>query len=240
MLKTRIIPILLIDDTLQVVKPISFGRPYRRLGPIEQYIRVMEGRNLDEIVVLDITATQENRRPRADTIKYITSCLYCPVTYGGGISTLADIQSCLASGADKVAIASKAGDLFFVKDASEKFGAQAITTYIGIKNVTELLMADLCSYAGLLEQWGAGEILLTDENLDGTLTGPNVDCIRNVANAVDIPVVYAGGIRDGSDCLVAIQAGASAVAIGSAFLYTDETPQSMKEYLDEQGVPVRL
>ena len=234
MLKHRIIPILLIDGNQQVVKPISFQRPYRKLGPLEQYVRVMERRNVDELILIDIEATAEGRKPRAEVIRKLTSSLFCPITYGGGISSLDDIKNCLASGADKVAIKS---ETWIIPRAVDKFGAQAIVGVIDCPTGSEIAAQ---AVGELFEEEGVGEILLTDIEKDGTLTGPNLDLIRTVDNSVGIPIVYCGGIRGGADCLEAIKAGASAVAIGSTFLYTETTPKDIAEYLHEHNVPIRL
>lgn len=235
MLKHRIIPTLLHDGYGQCVKPVSFKRPYRKLGPMSQYIKVMERRGIDEIILLDIQANSDRRQPQTKDIKELTSNLFCPVTVGGGISTLEHIQNALASGADKVAIKT---NINIIPSAAEKFGSQAI---VGVVDVHEHnTLKDAMMYCSKLESMGVGEILLTDIQKDGTLSGYNLDLIRVCSDAVRIPVVSLGGCRDAYNMVEAIRAGASAVAAGSLFLYTDATPQSCAEELHKQGIPVRL
>src|SRR5258708_37558756 len=122
-LKHRVIPILLTDGQGNCVKPVKFQRPYRKVGSLMQYVKILEKRNIDELVILDIEATNENRLIDCEKIKEYTKELFCPVTLGGGIKTLDDINKLLQSGADKVAI--KQSNLI-IFDAVKKFGSQAI------------------------------------------------------------------------------------------------------------------
>jgi cyclase len=233
MLKKRIIPTLLFDGSLQCVKPISFGRPYRKLGPMNQYIRVMENRNVDEIILLDITATAENREPNIPKIRELTTRLHCPITYGGGISTLEHIRDILANGADKVAIRTS---MHLFGPASHKFGSQAIVAVINRNKYINAVQ-----YAKDFEAVGAGEILLTDVNKDGTQEGYNNDLVMAVSSAVGVPVIANGGCGNIAHMAQAFQAGASAVAAGSMFLYSEITPKKCAEILQGQfRVPVRI
>lgn len=233
MLKKRIIPTLLYDSSLQCVKPISFGRPYRKLGPMSQYIKVMERRNVDEIILLDITATVEGRDPDVRKIKELTSGLYCPITYGGGISTLEHIRDILANGADKVAIKT---NMSIIGPASQKFGSQAIVAVIDCNGYI-----DAVQYAKDFELMGAGEILLTDVNRDGTQNGYNLPLIWEITKAVKIPVIANGGCGNTHHMFQAIKEGASAVAAGSMFLFSDITPKKCADVLQGQyHVPVRI
>lgn len=248
-LKKRIIPVLLIDDTLQVVKPIKFGRPYRRLGPLSQYMRVMEQRNVDELIILDICASERGYKPMAKEISNFTSNLFCPCTIGGGIRSLDDISNLLNHGADKVAINNICiYDPEFIKEAAQKFGSQAI---VGVMDILDSQIYDgkylfdpdwttIVNYAQYLESYGVGEILLTDVERDGTMAGYNIDLISTVAHAVGVPVIANGGCGRPSDMLLAINSGASAVAVGSMFLYTDVTPKECASYLNDNGIAVRL
>ena len=233
MLKNRIIPTLLFDSSLQCVKPIGFGRPYRKLGPMEQYIRVMEKRNVDEIILLDITARVEGREPNAAGIKALTSNLFCPVTYGGGISSLEHIRDILANGADKVAIRTH---VELIGPAAEKFGSQAITAVITVNEYTNAV-----AQAKDYELLGAGEILLTDVYRDGTQNGYNYASIEDVSKSVKIPVIANGGCGNILHMYKAIEAGASAVASGSMFLFSEITPKNCADILHGQfHVPVRI
>jgi len=238
-LKHRIIPTLLWDG-VQCVKPVSFERPYRKLGSMEQYIQVMERRNIDELIILDIEATAKNRPPDFDKLRAFCDNLYCPVTYGGGICTLDHIRDALSNGADKVAIRHQ---INIIPKAVDKFGAQAIVGVIDYCNRPPhpiLPMQTIDETAIYLESLGVGEILLTDTQQDGMMEGYNLELIELVTSAVDIPVIANGGCGEPVHMLQALEAGASAVAAGSMFLYTEYTPRDCARDLIEWGQDVRL
>jgi imidazole glycerol-phosphate synthase subunit HisF len=233
-LKTRIITTLLWDGT-NCVKPVAFCRPYRKLGPILQYLKVADRRNIDELILIDICATTEERAPLFAEISEITKNCFYPVTIGGGISALYDVAELLRNGADKVAIRTATQ---IIPTASKKFGAQAI---VGVIDYDKTFPLDwVASYAAELEARGCGEILLTDTDYDGRMRGYNLELIDRVTRAVTIPVIASGGCGDPDDMLRAIRHGAHAVAAGSMFLYTDYTPKICAEYLDSEKIPVRL
>jgi len=239
MLKHRIIPTLLWDG-MQCVKPVSFERPYRKLGTMEQYIRVIETRNVDELIIIDIEATPKGRPPNYVKLRQFCDNLYCPVTYGGGIRTLDDIRNALSNGADKVAIRHQ---IDIIPKAVEKFGAQAIVgviDYCDRRNHPTLPMQPIDETSIYLESLGVGEILLTDTQKDGMMEGYNLALIELVSETVDIPVIANGGCGEPKHMLQALEAGASAVAAGSMFLYTEHTPRSCAEQLTEWGCDVRL
>lgn len=233
MLKKRIIPILLFDDTMQVVKPVSFARPYRRLGTMMQYIRVLENRNVDELILVDITATEQNRAPNFKRLKEFTAHTFMPVTYGGGIRTLEDIKEALNSGADKVCIKTA---LNIIPKAAEKFGAQAIVLAMDYRDfgLQELV------YQVEAEIFGVGEILFTNTEKDGTMGGYDLTEIREMCSAAKIPIIANGGAGHPEHLAQALDAGASAVAAGSMFLYSEWTPKLCAEYLAERGHAVRV
>lgn len=238
MLKHRIIPTLLFDSAMQCVKPLRFNRPYRRLGVMQQYIKVMERRNIDELILLDITATEEKRTIDVDRIRQLTVNLYCPVTYGGNVGSLDNIQSILANGADKVAIKTNKPLIY---KAARKFGSQAIVAVMDIDTeCPDALLLDAIVEAKTLEQDGAGEILLTDTCKDGTMQGYNLLLIESVSQSVKIPVIANGGCGCPLDMVKAMGFGASSVAAGSMFLYTEFTPALCAKTLDYHGIQVRL
>lgn len=238
MLKHRIIPVLLTDGTGQCVKPVAFGRPYRKLGTMEQYINVIERRNVDELFIIDITATEQGREPDFKKLNKWCSNLFCPVTYGGGIKTLDHIQQALQNGADKVAIKT---NISIIPQAAQKFGAQAIVGVLDCIYEYDIaeLQEELYTELHIFEQLGVGEILITDTSVDGRMDGYNLDLIGNASDYLDIPVVALGGCGEPVHMLQALEAGASAVAAGSMFLYTDITPRMCAEQLSEWGCEVR-
>lgn len=242
-LKKRIV-VTLLWDGIQVVKPIQFKRPYRKLGPLMQYVNILEKRNIDELILLDIEATAQKRKPKFEELKEFTSQLFCPVTIGGGISELDDIIQLFNCGADKVSIRSKSKYLSFIEQVAYKIGNQAITVAIDITKQRDkpetLLINDIMpTWAKRIENAGAGEILLTSIDKDGTLNGYDTDLISSVCNAVCVPVIANGGCGTPAHMLEALNAGADAVAAGSMFLYTSTTPRECAKYLYEHGVDVR-
>ncbi|MDD5306762.1 MAG: HisA/HisF-related TIM barrel protein [Deltaproteobacteria bacterium] len=251
MLKVRVIPTLLWkDETL--VKGISFDS-WRRVGTLLPAIRVYNLRQVDELVLLDITATSQGRQPDLDAVAEISGECFVPLTVGGGVDSLEDIRNLLRVGADKVAINSAAyekPDLLEI--ASGRFGAQCVVVSIDARRRTDGTH-ECYSHSGtrptgrLIENWareaerrGAGEILLTSIDRDGTMQGYDLELIRKVTTAVRIPVIASGGAGNFSHCLAAInRSGASAVAAASIFHFTEKTPLEVKQYLGRNGIPVR-
>jgi cyclase len=210
-------------------------------------LRLLERREVDEIIILDISATPNNRSPRFDEVKSLCENLFMPVTVGGGVKNVNDIRRLLESGADKVAINTMALQRpELIDEASRKFGAQAIVISIdslsgmcrshGSRNGTVLGAVEA---AREFEARGAGEILLTDVERDGTMEGYNLDLIRSVSESVSIPVIACGGCSSYEDMERAFKAGAHAVAVGALFQFTDNTPRGASRYLNEHGIPAR-
>lgn len=253
MLKNRIIPILTINGEMQVVKTVKFQRPARIVGNLMQYIKIFERRNLDELCILDIDATLKNRLINYEKIKEFTKELYCPLTLGGGIRTLDDINKLLQSGADKVCIGqsiwsiiSSTKQQFFYK-ACEKFGSQAITASICYRDNKVCLTSKVSSsadtplqFARHCENLGAGEILLTSIDRDGTYEGYDIDTTKSIASVCKIPVICNGGLSSVAHASKALKARASAVAGSSIFLFTEMTPRIMAEELTKLGNNMRL
>lgn len=257
MLKNRIIPVLLTDG-FSCVKPTSYDRPYRVLGPMQQYTRVMERRNIDEIVIIDIEASAGNRVIN-NYSSYVAN-LFCPISLGGGLKSVDDIGAILATGADKCIVGSGALNLEagpgepviseLIGDAARKFGAQAVSVavdcfddkvFVRYKGQPFIQTAfTIKDYAKALENEGAGEIILTDVMQEGRREGYNYYLIEKIANTVNIPVVANGGCGEPKHMALALSAGASAVAAGSLFLFTEHTPKTCARYLAENGYEVRI
>lgn len=224
MLKHRIIPILLWDGK-QCVQSVKFQRPHRPVGSMMQHIKIMERRNIDELIILDVNATIEKRKPLFDEIKEFTSQLYCPVTYGGGITELKDIELLLKAGADKVAIKHRYN---LINVATEKFGRQCIVKSVDSNGL----------WFEAVEQ-GAGEILLTSMDNNGTMKGYDENLLIFYRH-LNIPIIINGGCGNPQHMIEAIQAGASAVAASTMFLFSSTTPRDCAEALHAAGIPVRL
>lgn len=246
MIKTRVIPVLLWDEH-GAVKGQGFARD-RRIGSMRDRIQLLEKRDVDELIILDVTATPNNRPPRFAEVAELTGNLFCPLTVGGGVRNLADIGRLLKSGADKVAIGTAA--LLrpeFITEASGKYGAQAVVIAIDVRGG---IVRSYCGeentgrkpdeWAAEAERRGAGEILLTDITRDGRQVGYNLDLIRSVANAVSIPVIAAGGCGSYEHMVEAMKAGAHAVASGAMFQFRETTPKDASRHLAEHGIATRV
>ena len=252
MLKTRIIPTML-HKGLGLVKGVGFDS-WRRVGSALQSINVYSMRGVDELIFLDISATPEGREPDFETIDDLADECFMPFTVGGGIQTIKDVRRMLQVGADKVSINSAVvGYSQLVSEAAKRFGSQCIVVSIdyrehadGRREVfshcgSKPTGLDPIKLAAMVEDLGAGEILLTSIDRDGTMSGYDLEGISNVASAVSVPVIASGGAGNYEDFFLAIsEGGASAVAAASIYHFTEMTPNEAKRYLQDKGVPVRL
>lgn len=252
MLKVRVMPTLLFKD-FGLVKGVGFDS-WRRVGSVMQSVKVYNMREVDELVFLDISATQEGRSPDFETVDEIADECFMPLTVGGGVRSLEDVRRLLQVGADKVAFNTAAvlhPELITV--AAQEFGAQCVVVSIDAKTVaddryevythagTQPTGRDPVALAKEVEALGAGEILLTSIDRDGTMTGYDVNLIAAVSQAVSIPVIASGGAGNYEHMAAAIQAGgASAVAAASIFHFTHQTPLEAKRFLHQAGIQVRL
>ena len=252
MLKNRIIPCLDVKNG-RVVKGINFVELKDAGDPVEQAKIYSEG-GADEICFLDITASNENRDTIIDIVKKTAKNCFVPLTVGGGIRTIQNITDLLLAGADKVSINTAAvNDINLVVDASKKFGSQCIVVAIDAKNISKNKWEvfthggrnktgiDVVEFSKKVEKAGAGEILLTSMDRDGTKLGYDIELLKMVTGSTNIPVIASGGVGtldhlyDGI-----ITGGASAVLAASIFHYGEHSIKAAKEYLNSKKVPVRL
>ena len=246
MLKHRVIPVLLYRDG-GLVKGRRFDS-WRRIGSPMPAVRVHEARQVDELIFLDIGATPNGTPPDFALVEQMANECFMPLTVGGGVRTLDHIRTLLAIGADKVAINTAVmEDPDLIERAALKFGSQCITISIDVLDGQvagrcggQLARGSPVEWARTARNYGAGEILLNDVDRDGTLEGYNLDLIREVSKAIEIPVIACGGAGCPEDFTKAIQAGASAVAAGAMFAFTEETPLTVKRAMHETGIAVRL
>lgn len=233
MLAKRVIPTMLVKGKT-LVKGERFDG-WRSIGHAAQAARVHAARGVDELCILDITATAEGRGPDLDLVRELSEGCFIPITVGGGVKSLLDVDQLLRAGADKVCIRT-ATDI--VGPASDRFGRQAIVCSLDVK--APFSWANVVAMASGLEKLGAGEILLQSVDRDGTMQGYDLELIREISATVGIPVIASGGCRDYDDMLAAFKAGADACAAGAMFAFTDATPKGAARHLKANGLEVRL
>lgn len=255
MLAKRIIPCLDVYDG-RVVKGVNFLNLRDAGDPVEIASRY-EREGADELVFLDITASHEKREIILDVVKRTSEVLFMPLTVGGGIRTVDDIRTLLESGCDKVSINTAAvKDPDFIKEAALRFGSQCIVVNIDPKRIQKdgkefwdvhinggriPTGLQVVEWARKVEELGAGEIVLTSMDADGTKDGFDIEITSAVAEAVGIPVVASGGCGSPEHMYQAVTAGkADAALAASIFHYGEYTINETKEYLAEKGVVVRL
>jgi imidazole glycerol-phosphate synthase subunit HisF len=249
-LKVRVIPTLLWKD-FGLVKGVRFDS-WRRVGSVLPAIKVYNSRDVDELVLVDITASSAKRSPDHESVTDFADECSVPLTVGGGICEHGQIVALLRAGADKVALNTA---LFarpeLVDDAARQFGSQCVVASIDVRSDGGGLRC--LSHSGTRDtgrspvEWareladrGAGEILLTSVDRDGTMTGYDLDLIGGVSAAVAVPVIASGGAGTYQHLVDAVQqAGASAVAAASMFHFTEQTPAGAKAAMHAAGIPVR-
>jgi cyclase len=248
-LKVRVIPTLLWKD-FGLVKGVRFDS-WRRVGSVLPAIKVYNARDVDELILVDITASAERRSPDHASVRDFTEACSVPLTVGGGIRTLDHIVSLLHAGADKVAMNTalfECPDL--VDQAARRFGSQCVVVSIDARRVeggytclsgsgTRDTGREPVAWARELVARGAGEILLTSVDRDGTMSGYDLELVQQVAGAVSIPVIASGGAGCYQHMVDAVQAGGSAVAAASIFHFTQQTPAEAKGAMAQSGIPVR-
>ncbi len=252
MLKNRIIPCLDVKNG-RVVKGINFVELKDAGDPVEQAKIYSEG-GADEICFLDITASNENRDTILDVVKKTSQECFVPLTVGGGVRNIVDISNLLKSGADKVSINTAAvNNKNIIKDSAENFGSQCIVIAIDAKKINEKKWEvfthggrnstglDVINYAKEAEELGAGEILLTSMDRDGTKKGYDLELTKLVSNSVNIPVIASGGVGKLDHLYDGLKKGkASAVLAASIFHFGEFSIKDVKKYLDSKGIPVRI
>ncbi len=232
----RIIPTFLVKgETLVKGKQFSGDRV---VGHAYQAIMVQAARGVDEVCVLDITATREGRGPNLKLVERLAEGLFAPLSVGGGVRSVADVRELLKVGADKVVI--RSAGVRLMAEASPIFGCQALVAALDICGLTGPNGFDWVAAAKRWEAAGAGEILLTSMAREGTLSGYDLEIIRDVSAAVSVPVIAHGGCSGYEDMRAALEAGASAVAAGALFQFTDCTPKGAARYLASRGLEARL
>jgi cyclase len=256
MFKVRVIPCLDVKDG-RVVKGVNFVNLRDAGDPVEAAI-AYDAAGADELCFLDITASHENRDTIFDVVQRTAEACFMPLTVGGGVRTTDDIRKLLTCGADKVSINTAAVNRrAFVKEAAEKFGDQCIVVAIDAKKVShpgekdrwEIFThggrnptgLDAIEYAREVVSLGAGEILLTSMDRDGTKSGFDIALTRAVADAVPVPVIASGGVGNLDHLVAGIRDGhATAVLAASIFHFGEHTVREAKQHMAKAGLPMRL
>ena len=251
MLKNRIIPCLDVNNG-RVVKGINFVDLKDAGDPVEQ-AKIYSDGGADEICFLDITASNENRDTIYEVVKQTSKKCFVPLTVGGGVRGIEDINKLLNCGADKVSINTAAVENSkVIIESSKKFGSQCIVVAIDAKkngNSWDVYThggrnnsgLDALEFAKKMEECGAGELLITSMDRDGTQVGYDIDLISKISTKVNIPLIASGGVGKLEDLAEGIKLGnASAVLAASIFHYGKYSVREAKEYLNSQGIPVRI
>jgi imidazole glycerol-phosphate synthase subunit HisF len=256
MFKVRVIPCLDVKDG-RVVKGVNFVDLRDAGDPVEAAI-AYDAAGADELTFLDITASHEDRGIMLDVVRRTAEACFMPLTVGGGVRTIDDIRALLTSGADKVSINTAAvARRAFVKEAAEKFGDQCIVVAIDAKRVSQPNETarweifthggrnptgiDAVAYAREVVALGAGEILLTSMDRDGTRAGFDIPLTRAIADAVSVPVIASGGVGNLDHMVEGVRDGhASAVLAASIFHFGEYSVRAAKEYMAHAGLPMRL
>ena len=256
MFKVRVIPCLDVKDG-RVVKGVNFVNLRDAGDPVEA-AKAYDAAGADELCFLDITASHEERAILLDVVRRTAEACFMPLTVGGGVRTVEGVRVLLASGADKVSINTAAVQRrAFVSEAAEKFGQQCIVVAIDAKKVSKAgepdrweifthggrnpTGLDAVAYAREVVSLGAGEILLTSMDRDGTKSGYDIDLTRAVAAAVPVPVIASGGVGNLDHLVEGIRDGhATAVLAASIFHFGEYSVREAKQHMARAGLPMRL
>jgi len=250
MLKSRIIPCLDVKNG-RVVKGINFVDLKDAGDPVEQ-AKIYSDSGADEICFLDITASNENRDTIYEVVKKTSKKCFVPLTVGGGVRNIEDINKLLNCGADKVSINTAAvQNPEVVIESSKKFGSQCIVVAIDAKKNGDMWEIfthggrnktgiNALEFAKKMEKNGAGELLVTSMDKDGTQTGYDIELMKNISSSVNIPVIASGGVGTLDHMVDGIKSGANAVLAASIFHYGTFSIEQAKQYLASKNIPVRI
>jgi imidazole glycerol-phosphate synthase subunit HisF len=251
MLKVRVIPTLLWKH-FGLVKGVGFDS-WRRVGPVLPAVKVYNHREVDELVLLDIVAQQRGDGPDFESIDEFGQDCFVPLTVGGGVDRIEQVQRLLRAGADKVCINTAAYSRpELITEIAKRHGVQSVVSSVDVRSDgagewhcfthsgTRATNLEVTEWVRELEGRGAGEILITSIDRDGSMSGYDLPLIEKLVSAVNIPVIASGGAGTYQHMVDAvIQAGASAVAAASMFHFTEQTPAGAKDALSDAGVHVR-
>ena len=251
MLKIRIIPTLLFNN-LKLVKGINF-KSWRTAGSIMQAVRIYNIREVDELILLDIAATNTKKKVDLELVNEIANECFMPLTFGGGINSINDISNLLKAGADKVCLNTIAAEnLNFIEKACKTFGGQSIVASVDYKIENDKIIiysksgtfkTDLtfAKYLLNLQNAGVGEIIITSIDKDGTMEGYDINTLKIATNLLKIPIIASGGAGSFENIFDTLKiAKVSALAAASIYHFTKKTPLDVKKFLKSNNVPIRI
>ncbi len=247
-MKIRVIPTILTDGQT-VVKGTQFNN-WRTVGMAQATAQLFGRRDVDELMFLDVTASERNSSIPESLLSSFTEILNIPFSIGGGVSSIDTATKYLKAGAEKVVIGRAAlATPSLISEVADKFGSQAIVVAIDVLDFKKDLIATNCGkdqitksvidWAKHLETLGAGEILLQSVSRDGEMQGMDYEAISQVSANVKLPVIASSGVGSLNDCELAVRSGASAVAVGALFQFTEVTPKNVRDHLEQCGIKVR-
>lgn len=229
MLAKRIIPTVLVRGKTAFKGPGFGAQCTRSIGSALAACRTHAARGVDELCILDIAATAEGRGPDLDLVRELSEECFIPITVGGGVRSLQDVDALLRAGADKVAIGARAREEpSFLELAADRFGSQALVQIIE------------CRAMSIRLSLFAGEVLAVFPDREATMCGYDLGVISILASHLQVPLIACGGCSGEEDMLAAFKAGADACAVGALFTFTDATPRGAARYLKAQGLEMRL
>lgn len=242
MLASRVIPILLYKGA-ELVKGQKFDS-WRGVGSALQATLLYDKRKVDELIFLDVGATRDGREPDLELVRQVADEFSVPLTVGGGIRTIENVKQLLRSGADKVVVGTC---IDLIPEIAHTFGKQAVVASIDYREDETYVRSGLIPVHHHPARWaeqvvnlGAGEVLLNSIDRDGTMEGYDLEMIRQVSGSIGAPLIACGGCRGYEDMAAALEAGASAVAAGALFQFTEATPIKAARYLQGRGFHVRI
>ena len=248
-MKCRIIPTILTDGQT-VVKGTRFNN-WRTVGNTQAVAQLYGSRDVDELMFLDVKASERNTSIPESLISSFTEILNVPFSIGGGISSLETASRYLSAGAEKIVLGRSAlATPTLISLVAKKFGSQAVVVAIDVLDFENQLIATNCgklsksksvkNWAKEIENLGAGELLLQSVPRDGEMKGMDLQAIAEISSSVNLPLIASSGAGSPEDCAQALKHGASAVAIGAMFQFTEVTPRQVRSYLQQQGFDVRI
>jgi cyclase len=244
----RVIPVLLIQNRGSLVKSVKF-KDHIYVGDPLNAVKIFNEKEVDELILLDISASKESREPDYRYIEQLATECFMPVTYGGGITTAEQCRRIIGCGIEKVSINTGAlNQLSLVKEAAEQLGSSSVVVTIDVKKDSfgkrkvfrhdgkKVMQSDPVAWARKAAEWGAGEILFQSVDRDGTMQGYDIDLLSAISAAVNVPVIACGGAGEQKHFAEAFAAGASAVAAGSRFVFFGKHRAILINYLTQDEI----